>query len=176
MNCARRTCMGGENSMARKMWLIMLGFLLTAGSLWALKAQDPAPQQPGTVRTDAPGVAANTVQTDLSGTYAGTFNCDAIGLTGDTTLTINGNEFTTADGKTGRIVASTTGGYTAVALQMAGADATAAPTIISMRARKSGNRLTLASVTGAKQRCTFMPSRNVARSRRNQRPPAATGT
>ena len=44
------------------------------------------------------------------------------GLTGDTTLTINGNEFTTADGKTGRIVASTTGGYTAVALQMSGTD------------------------------------------------------
>src|SRR5215210_8357154 len=139
-----------------RLLLTMLGFSLVGGGFWALKAQDPAPQTPGTMRA----TRAQTVQTDLSGTYAGTFNCEAIGLTGETTLTINGNEFTTADGKTGRIVASTTGGYTAVALQMAGADATAAPTIISMRARKSGNRLTLASVTGAKQRCTFMPSRN----------------
>src|SRR6478609_9452027 len=59
-----------------------------------------------------------TEQTDLSGTYAGSFNCDALGLSGDTTLTITGNQFTTADGKTGRIVASTTRGYTAVALQL----------------------------------------------------------
>src|SRR5918996_5117876 len=67
-------------------------------------------------------------QTDLSGTYTGTFNCEALGLTGDTTLTITGNEFTTADGKSGRIVASTTGGYTAVAFQMSGAEATAPTT------------------------------------------------
>ena len=136
--------------------------------------------------------AAPTEQTDLSGTYAGTFNCDALGLTGDTTLTITGNQFTTADGKRGRIVASTTRGYTAVALQTGdtgpataattGAAATmaagsaATPTTVSMRARKSGDRLTLTSVPGATMQCSFTPARNVAKGRRSrQRTPAATG-
>ena len=143
--------------------------------------------------TPAQTVAASpTVQTDLSGTYAGTFNCDALGLTGDTTLTITGNQFTTADGKTGRIVASTTRGYTAVALQTGDTGMTTAattgtaatmvgttgtPTTVSLRARKSGDRLTLTSVPGATMQCSFGPTRNVAKSRRSrQRTPSATGT
>jgi len=155
--------------MVRKMLLLtMLSFLLAMGGLWGLRAQDPAPQKPATMQT--------TTETDLSGTYAGTFNCEAAGLVGDTTLTINGNEFTTADGKTGRIIASKTSGYTAVALQVNGADATATPTIISLRARKSGNKLTLSPVAGAMQKCSFMTGRSVARSRKNQKTPAATGT
>ena len=159
--------------MFKRMFLTVLGFLIVAGGFWALQAQDPAPQKP------SPTMAQTTVQTDLSGTYAGTFNCDALGLTGDTTLTINGNEFTTADGKTGRIVASTTHGYTAVALQLGGtgtATPAETPTIVSLRARKSGNRLTLMSVPGATMKCTFTPGRNVARNRRNRTAPAATGT
>jgi hypothetical protein len=163
--------------MFKRMFLTVLGFLIVAGGFWALQAQDPAPQKPSTT------MAQTTVQTDLSGTYAGTFNCDALGLTGDTTLTINGNEFTTADGKTGRIVASTTHGYTAVALQLGGtgtATPAGTPTIVSLRARKSGNRLTLMSVPGATMKCTFTPGRNVARNRRNRpapaTPPTATGT
>ena len=155
--------------MARKMLcLIMLSFLLAMGGLWGLRAQDPAPQKPATMQT--------TTQADLSGTYAGTFNCEAAGLVGDTTLTINGNEFTTADGKTGRITAAKTSGYTAVALQVNGADATATPTIISLRAKKSGNRLTLSPVAGAMQKCSFVTGRSVARSRKSPRTPAATGT
>src|SRR5688572_4891699 len=147
------------------------------------------PAQPGQEQTMTPAqtrATAPTEQTDLPGTYAGTFNCDALGLTGDTTLTITGNQFTTADGKTGRIVASTTGGYTAVALQTGdvatGATATkgataTTPTIVSLRARKSGDRLTLTSVPGATMQCSFMPARNVAKGRRSrQRTPAATGT
>ena len=125
-----------------------------------------------------------TEQTDLSGTYAGTFNCDTLGLTGDTTLTITGNQFTTAEGKTGRIVASTTRGYTAVALQTGDTGTTTAattgaattPTTVSLRARKSGDRLTLTSVPGATMKCSFAPTRNVAKSRRSrQRTPSATG-
>jgi hypothetical protein len=164
--------------MIKKMLLlIMLSVSLAGGSVWALRAQDPpAPQKPSSVRTDPPVAAATTVQTDLSGTYAGTFNCAVAGLTGDTTLTINGNEFTTSDGKTGRIVASTTGGYTAVALNLPGTDPTAAPVVVSLRARKSGNRLTLTSVGGTDTKCTFVPARNMARNRRGQRTPAATGT
>ena len=127
-------------------------------------------------------------QTDLSGTYAGTFTCDALGLNGDTTLTITGNQFTTADGKTGRIVASKSGGYTAVALQTGdiatgtaaapGATATA-PTIVSLRAHRRGNTLTLTPASGSTMACRFTPTRggNVARGRRSrQRTPAATGT
>ncbi len=121
---------------------------------------------------------AQTAPPDLSGTYTGTFDCAAVGLTGDTTLTITGNQFTTAEGKTGRIVASNSGGYMAVALQVG--DATTAgttPQIVSLRARKSGNRLTLTPVAGSMQKCTFMPSRTMARGRKNPRTtPTATGT
>jgi len=151
-------------------------------------AQDPMPaQQPMPTAPAQTKAAAPTEQTDLSGTYAGTFNCDALGLTGDTTLTITGNQFTTADGKSGRIVASTTHGYTALALQMgdvatgttpaAATTPATAPMIVSMRARKSRDRLTLTSVPGSTMQCTFGPTRNVARTRRSrQRTPAATGT
>ena len=169
--------------MTRKILLVTLAFSLVVGGFWASQAQDP-PQKPSDVRKDLPtATAQQTMQTDLSGTYAGTFNCDALGLTGDTTMTVNGNEFTLADGRTGRIVASTTGGYTAVALQLTpatttpGAAATpTTPMVVSMRARKSGKRLTLTSVGGSAMKCSFMPSRNVARNRRNQTTPAATGT
>lgn len=161
--------------------LVMMCFSVAIGGFWALKAQDP----PSSVRTVPPAVTAQqTVQTDLSGTYTGTFDCEPLGLTGDTTLTITGNDFTTADGKTGRIVASTTGGYTAVALQIGGmATATTvsttpapAPVIVSARARKSGSRLTIMPVAGATMKCSFVPARGVARSKRAPRTPAATGT
>jgi len=116
--------------MARKMLvLVMLSFSLAIGGFWALRAQDPAqptpkpePQTPAaTTQTTQTTQTPQSTQIDLSGTYAGTFNCDAAGLTGATTLTINGNEFTTADGKSGRIVASRTKGYTAAAMQVTGA-------------------------------------------------------
>ncbi|HSL55056.1 MAG TPA: hypothetical protein VK868_11705 [Pyrinomonadaceae bacterium] len=107
------------------------------------------------------------MQVDLSGTYAGTFvNCDAAGLSGDTTLTITGNQFTTADGKSGRIIASKTRGYTAVALQMSGAGSP----VISFRGKKSGNKLTLSPIAGAtQQQCTFTTSKTAGKG-------TATGT
>src|SRR6476620_9144066 len=127
----------------------------------ATPADQTTPAQ--TTTPAMPAQNMTSTQTDLSGTYTGTFNCDALGLTGDTTLPINGNEFSTADGKTGRIVASTTHGYTAVALQTGevptttttpAAAPTTAPTIVSLRARKSGSRLTLMPVSGGTQ-CSF---------------------
>ena len=120
--------------------LVALVFSLNVGEF---AAQDPPQPMP----------TAPAMQADLSGTYTGTFNCEPAGLMGETTLTITGNQFTTADGKSGRIVASPSGGYTAVAFQVgeftpaATPGTTAAPTtmpqIFSLRARKSGNRLTL---------------------------------
>jgi hypothetical protein len=149
-------------------WTILC--LSLVGSFWALQAaQDPVQQNQTTT-------AAATTQTDLSGTYTGNFRCEAAGLTGVTTLTVNGNEFTTSDGKTGRIVASTTGGYTAVVLSIPGTDPTAAPTVISMRGHKRGNRLTLTPVPGSTMKCSFTPGRSTARNRRDQTTPSATGT
>ncbi|HZE68460.1 MAG TPA: hypothetical protein VE135_02910 [Pyrinomonadaceae bacterium] len=115
-------------------------------------------------------------QTDLSGTYSGVMNCADAGVTGDTTLTITGNQFSLANGASGRIIATTTHGYTAVVMQfgeatpatpgMAQAAATT-PKIISLRGRKNGDRLTLSPISGGPQ-CSFMPSAAVARSRRNR--------
>ena len=106
-----------------------------------------------------------TEQTDLSGTYAGTFDCSDAGVAGDTTLTITGNQFTLADGKTGRIVAETTRGYTGATMQFGeftmpapGQPASAPLVIISMRARKSGDRLTLTPIEGEKHVCSFTPA------------------
>jgi hypothetical protein len=144
--------------MVRRMFLlVMLGTFLAIGGFWALRAQEPAPQQT-TTKTEKQTMP-QTTQLDLSGTYAGTFaNCDAGGLSGPTTLTINGNQFTTADGKTGRVIASKTKGYTAVALQMSGANSP----VMSFRGKKSGNKLTLSPVAGSTSQCMFTTSKNAA--------------
>jgi len=175
--------------MVKKMLLlIMLSFSLAIGGFWVLRAQDPTTpkpetpkpetQKPDTTQTQPRTAATTTQQVDLSGTYAGTFNCEDAGLVGDTTLTINGNEFTTSDGRTGRIIASKSRGYTAVALQINGTDPSAAATakVISLRGKKSGNKLTLMPVSGSTMKCSFAPSKNVAKTTTKQTTPAATGT
>src|SRR5688572_33335270 len=81
--------------------LIALVFSLNVG------AQDPQP-----------ATSAQATQVDLSGTYTGTYDCEPAGLMGETMLTITDNQFTTGDGKTGRIVASRSGGYTDVAFRV----------------------------------------------------------
>lgn len=153
--------------MVRRMFLlVMLGTFLALGGFWALRAQDPAPQQTPT-QTTTPAekqTMPKTTQLDLSGTYAGTFaNCE--GLNGDTTLTITGDQFTTSDGKSGRIIASKTKGYTAVALQMSGANSP----VMSFRGKKSGNKLTLSPIAGATSQCMFTTSKMA-------KTPTATGT
>ena len=155
--------------MVRQMFLlVMLGTFLAIGGFWALRAQDPTtPQTPATTTQTQPQTTTQTSQVDLSGTYTGTFvNCDAGGLSGEQTLTITGNQFTTADGKTGRIIASKTRGYTAVALQMSGAGSP----VMSFRGKKSGNKLTLSPVAGATSQCTFTTSKSMAKT------PTAKGT
>ena len=120
--------------------------------------QDPMP-------TNAPMPEA-TPQVDLSGTYEGTFNCPDAGVSGEQTLTITGNTFTLSDGKSGRITSATTRGYTGVTMQfgelvMASRENPTGtrPVIVSMRARKSGNRLTLSTVPNARHVCAFTPKR-----------------
>src|SRR6185369_5053817 len=162
----------------KMMLLIMLSFSLAIGSFWVSRAQDPKTPKPEptpkpeTTQTQPKTTATTTQQVDLSGTYAGTFNCEEAGLVGDTTLTITGNEFTTADGRKGRIMASKTSGYTAVALQVSPADATAPAAgakVISLRGKKSGNKLTLTPVTGSNMKCSFTTSKMA-------KTPAATRT
>src|SRR5205085_8526736 len=107
------------------------------------------------------GGAEGGEQTDLSGTYTGTFNCGDAGATGEGTLTITGNTFTWTSGsdtKSGRITAVTTRGYTGVAMQFGEATGTTPPTIVSMRAKKTGDRLTLMTVPGANHVCSFAPA------------------
>jgi hypothetical protein len=154
--------------MVRRMFLsVMLGTFLALGGFWALRAQDPAPQQTPTTAPAEKQTMPQTTKLDLSGTYAGTFaNCDAAGINGDTTLTITGDQFTTSDGKSGRIIASKTKGYTAVALQMSGANSP----VMSFRGKKSGTKLTLSPVAGATSQCMFTTSKSSASSS------TATGT
>jgi len=130
---------------------------------------------PAAAETPAASATEASEQTDLSGTYTGTFECTDAGVTGPTTLTITGNQFTTADGKSGRIVATTTHGYTGVAMQFGevampapGQPANAPPTIVSMRARKSGDRLVLTTVEGASHVCSFTPAGATPRTRRHR--------
>jgi hypothetical protein len=122
-------------------------------------------------------------QTDLSGTYTGTFDCSDAGITGPTTLTVTGNQFTLADGKTGRIVGSTTRGYTGVAMQFGevvmatpGQPAGPPPTIVSMRAKKSGDRLILTTVPGETHVCSFTQEGAAGRTRHRRSRASAAPT
>ncbi|MBX5478256.1 MAG: hypothetical protein IRZ19_04200 [Pyrinomonas methylaliphatogenes] len=100
-------------------------------------------------------------QTDLSGTYTGTVNFPDGGLSGEATLTIQGNNFTLTSGgttRTGRLTAVTTRGYTAVTMQFEGAatGGQTTPMIISLRARRNGDQLTLTSVRGETRQFSFV--------------------
>ena len=107
-------------------------------------------------------------QTDLSGTYTGTVNYTEGGLSGDSTLTITGNDFTLTSGSStqeGRVVAVTTCGYTAVTM-MFGKAQTTAPTgaqpaplpAVSLRAKRTGKGISLMSVPGETKQFSFSSS------------------
>ena len=104
-------------------------------------------------------------QTDLSGTYSGTVDFAEGGLSGDTTLTVSGNDFSMTSGSStqeGRIVAVTTCGYTAVTMRF-GKDTPVAPgatpppplPTVSLRARRMGGGLSLMSVEGETRQFSF---------------------
>ena len=91
-------------------------------------------------------------QTDLSGTYTGKMKHGDEPVQ-DATLTITGNSFTGSMGGqtiSGRIVAVTTCGYTAVTIMHEGETHA-----MSLRAKKVGGNLTLTSVPGEPQKIMF---------------------
>ena len=113
---------------------------------------------------------------DLSGTYTGKLQHGT--EVRDATLTISGNSLTMTSGSdshTGRITAVTTCGYTAVTI-MHGDGGTSEPgktpppnKVISLRAKKVGDSLTLMSVPGEPEKVMFTSGGGARRPRR-QRP------
>jgi hypothetical protein len=137
-----------------------------------------------TTTTTTTTTTAASEQTDLSGTYTGTLSCTGIPVSGEGTLAITGNQFTFtptggAGSANGRLSAVTTRGYTAVAMQFgesvappAGQTTSVPPVIISLRAKRAGDRLTLSGVPNTATRdCSFMSggSGNTGGGRRRRR-------
>ena len=113
---------------------------------------------------------------DLSGTYTG--NLSTTGGTdvgnGSATLTITGNQFTLESGGTthnGRIYAVLTRGATSAALYFADMTdpATNTVAVYNVRARKSGDRLTLTPAPQTKARLTFSSGGGGGGGRRGRR-------
>jgi hypothetical protein len=100
-------------------------------------------------------------QVDLSGTYTGRVTMrGGHDMSGDGTLTITGNTFTlTVDTMThnGRVYAVTTRGYIGASFYFPDItdEASKTPVVATVRARKSGNRLTLTPAPGTRTRLTF---------------------
>lgn len=100
---------------------------------------------------------------DLSGTYTGRVTTTGgHEMSGDAELTINGNTFTlTGEGMThsGRFYAVLTRGATSAALYFSDIEdsATKTPVVFNVRARKSGDRLTLTPAPFTRSKLTFTP-------------------
>jgi hypothetical protein len=109
------------------------------------------------------------VDTDLSGNYTGPLSLSGgHEMSGDATLTVNGNQFTLESGgmtHTGRIIAVTTRGYTGATLYFSDVTDTRSntPLAVSVRARRRGDQLTLEPVPGARNVMRFgSPGRRAA--------------
>jgi hypothetical protein len=81
-------------------------------------------------------------------------------MSGPATFTITGNQFTMESGgmtHSGRVYAVVTRGYIGAAFYFTDMDdpTTKTPVVANVRARKSGDRLTLTPVPGASTRLTF---------------------
>ena len=100
---------------------------------------------------------------DLSGTYAGRVTTTGgHEMAGDAELTVSGNTFTlTGEGMThnGRFYAVLTRGATSAALYFNDIQdpATSTPVVFNVRARKSGDRLTLTPAPFTRNKLTFTP-------------------
>jgi len=139
-----------------------------AADTGAMAAATPTPMKRRTGGCDP----TQQEQTDLSGTYTGKLkHGDEPEM--DATLTITGNNFSVTAGSdthSGRIVAVTTCGYTAVTVMPEGANHAH-----SLRAKKVGNRLTLMSVPGEPEKMMFTTGGGMRRPRthRTRKPAAA---
>jgi hypothetical protein len=105
-------------------------------------------------------------QTDLSGTYTGKLKHGNEPVA-DATLTITGNQFTGTMGTqtvSGRVVAVTTCGYTAVTMMHEGQ-----PRAMSLRAKRMGSGLTLMSVPGEPEQIMFTTGGGAMRPRKHRR-------
>jgi hypothetical protein len=133
----------------------------TEASADATAAMPAATPTPRTGRCDP----MQQEQTDLSGTYNGKLkHGDEPEM--DATLTITGNNFTMTTGTethSGRITAVTTCGYTAVTVMMGDTtppDPTKPPPpplpAVSLRAKKVGSHMTLASIPGETRQVSFI--------------------
>lgn len=104
-------------------------------------------------------------QVDLSGTYTGRVTTTGgHEMAGEATLTITGNTFTLeGEGMThnGRVYAVLTRGATSAAFYFADIQdqTTSTPLVFNVRARKSGERLTLTPAPNTKNRMSFAPAR-----------------
>jgi hypothetical protein len=104
-------------------------------------------------------------QTDLSGTYTGKLK-HGNDPVADATLTITGNNFTGTMGSqtvSGRIVAVTTCGYTAVTIMHEGQ-----PRAMSLRAKRMGSGLSLTSVPGEPEQIMFTTGGGAMRPRKHR--------
>ncbi|MCA1631522.1 MAG: hypothetical protein LC785_17770 [Acidobacteria bacterium] len=158
---------------------------------------DASAATPAADTSGAMGVQENTgsregTQEDLSGTYTGTVRtAGAHVMSTPATLTITGNQVTLAaqDGSmshTGRISAVNTRGYVGVALRFDDMTdpANNLPASFSVRARKSGDRLTLTPAPNAQNQLWFTPEGGGGRRPRGRRgrrsappaPPAESAT
>ncbi len=158
--------------------LVSAGLVVSAQNAnSSMTAAQPKPKQTG--RCDP----NHQEPADLSGTYVGKVR-HGNEAPMDATLTITGNTFTMTMGSnthSGRISAVTTCGYTAATI-MHGDGGTSEPgktpppnKVVSLRAKKVGNNLTLMSVPGEPEKVMFTTGSGASRPRRQRtRKPAAT--
>lgn len=145
-------------------------------------------QNSNSATTSTPAEAQDTralegTQEDLAGTYTG--NVRTTGgheMSAASTLTITGNQFTLAatDGSmthSGTITAINSRGYVGASLRFSDVTdpASNTPLTFSVRARRSGDRLTLSPALGARNKMWFTPGGGSS-SRRARRRAAPTPT
>jgi hypothetical protein len=124
-------------------------------------------------------------QTDLSGTYTGKVKHEGEAAM-DATLTITGNNFTMTSGsdtKSGRVTAVTTCGYTGATFMMGDlTPPTPSPNpppalpAMSVRVKKVGDNISLASVPGEPKQISFTTGGGMAKKARTHKSKTKTAT